>query len=263
MASTPPAPARSARSPRRRRASFNPLLSSTRRQQQKQSATPVPSSSSLDASKQQRQAGATCHSPPAPPRSAASFPCPIGGAQDQAPRRRTRAPLGPSCSDVPIPTPAAVLLFPLAEAPWRHHPCTSLSLTATKRSAKFPNHEQPLEPNVDGLVKCEKWIRDDGERLEESKSSWWLNQLIGHTKTVSVDWPYPFVEDRLFVLTLTAGLEGYHGTVRYMVFGPWLLTSNNISNQTCFPRNDQKRIIRSMQMVLDMLYPLILQIPFY
>ncbi|KAJ1293139.1 hypothetical protein BS78_01G045000 [Paspalum vaginatum] len=69
------------------------------------------------------------------------------------------------------------------------------------------------EETVDGLVKCEKWIRDDGERSEESKSSWWLNRLIGRTKTVSVDWPYPFVEDRLFVLTLTAGLEGYHVNV--------------------------------------------------
>lgn len=69
------------------------------------------------------------------------------------------------------------------------------------------------EETVDGLVKCEKWIRDDERRLEESKTSWWLNRLIGRTKTVSVDWPYPFVEDRLFVLTLTAGLEGYHVNV--------------------------------------------------
>ncbi|KAF0912689.1 hypothetical protein E2562_018940 [Oryza meyeriana var. granulata] len=69
------------------------------------------------------------------------------------------------------------------------------------------------EETVDGMVKCEKWIRDDEERSEQSKTSWWLNRLIGRTKKVSVDWPYPFVEDRLFVLTLTAGLEGYHVNV--------------------------------------------------
>lgn len=63
---------------------------------------------------------------------------------------------------------------------------------------------------VDGLVKCEKWIRDDEDRSEESKTSWWLNRLIGRTKKVSIDWPYPFAEDKLFVLTLSAGLEGYH-----------------------------------------------------
>lgn len=63
------------------------------------------------------------------------------------------------------------------------------------------------------MVKCERWIRDDEERSEGSKTSWWLKRLIGRTKEVSVDWPYPFVEDRLFVLTLTAGLEGYHVNV--------------------------------------------------
>uniref|UniRef100_A0A0D9W0B0 Galectin domain-containing protein n=1 Tax=Leersia perrieri TaxID=77586 RepID=A0A0D9W0B0_9ORYZ len=68
------------------------------------------------------------------------------------------------------------------------------------------------EETVDGMVKCEKWIRDDEERSEQSKTSWWLNRLIGRTK-ISVDWPYPFVEDRMFVLTLTAGLEGYHVNV--------------------------------------------------
>ncbi|RRT37151.1 hypothetical protein B296_00056486, partial [Ensete ventricosum] len=65
---------------------------------------------------------------------------------------------------------------------------------------------------VDGLVKCEKWIRDDDNRVEESKTSWWLNRLIRRTK-VSLNWPYPFVEDKLFVLTVSAGLEGYHVNV--------------------------------------------------
>ncbi|KAJ6816194.1 hydroxyproline O-galactosyltransferase GALT6-like [Iris pallida] len=69
------------------------------------------------------------------------------------------------------------------------------------------------EETVDGLVKCEKWIRDDDNRSEESKTAWWLNRLIGRTKKVSFDWPYPFVEDKLFVLTLSAGLEGYHVNV--------------------------------------------------
>ncbi|XP_008777124.2 hydroxyproline O-galactosyltransferase GALT6-like [Phoenix dactylifera] len=70
------------------------------------------------------------------------------------------------------------------------------------------------EETVDGMVKCEKWIReDDDNRSEELKTMWWLNRLIGRTKKVSVDWPYPFVEDKLFVLTLGAGLEGYHVNV--------------------------------------------------
>lgn len=69
------------------------------------------------------------------------------------------------------------------------------------------------EETVDGLVKCEKWIRDNDDHSEETKASWWLNRLIGRTKKVSFDWPFPFVEDKLFVLTLSAGLEGYHVNV--------------------------------------------------
>ena len=30
---------------------------------------------------------------------------------------------------------------------------------------------------------------------------------------MNFDWPYPFVEGRLFVLTISAGLEGYHVNV--------------------------------------------------
>ncbi|OVA13458.1 Galectin [Macleaya cordata] len=69
------------------------------------------------------------------------------------------------------------------------------------------------EETVDGQVKCEKWIRDDDNRSEESKAKWWLNRLIGRTKKVTIDWAYPFEEKKLFVLTLSAGLEGYHVNV--------------------------------------------------
>lgn len=30
---------------------------------------------------------------------------------------------------------------------------------------------------------------------------------------MTIDWPYPFAEGRLFVLTVSAGLEGYHVNV--------------------------------------------------
>lgn len=69
------------------------------------------------------------------------------------------------------------------------------------------------EETVDGQVKCEKWIRDDDNHSEESKVSWWLNRLIGRKKKVTVDWPYPFAEGKLFVITISAGLEGYHVNV--------------------------------------------------
>ncbi|KAB2089840.1 hypothetical protein ERO13_A03G075800v2 [Gossypium hirsutum] len=69
------------------------------------------------------------------------------------------------------------------------------------------------DETVDGQVKCEKWIRDDNDRSVESNATWWLKRLIGRTKKVTVDWPFPFTEGKLFVLTLSAGLEGYHVSV--------------------------------------------------
>ena len=77
-------------------------------------------------------------------------------------------------------------------------------------------------------MKCEKWIRDDDNHSEESKASWWLNRLIGRTKQVSIDWPYPFAEGKLFVLTISAGLEGYHINVdgRHVTSFPYRTVSN-------------------------------------
>ncbi|KAG8081021.1 hypothetical protein GUJ93_ZPchr0007g6361 [Zizania palustris] len=71
---------------------------------------------------------------------------------------------------------------------------------------------RPGEETVDGQLKCEKWIRDD-DKSEESKMKWWVKHLIGRPKDVHISWPYPFAEGKLFVLTLTAGLEGYHVNV--------------------------------------------------
>ena len=77
------------------------------------------------------------------------------------------------------------------------------------------------------MVKCERWIQD--ERSKESATSWWLNRLIGRTKKSSLDWPYPFVENRMFILTLTAGLEGYHVMV-LQCYIPWF---NSVAGGVC------------------------------
>ena len=56
--------------------------------------------------------------------------------------------------------------------------------------------------SVDAQLKCEKWIRDDDNKSEESKMKWWVKRLIGRPKDVHISWPYPFAEGKLFVLTL-------------------------------------------------------------
>ncbi|GMH15340.1 hypothetical protein Nepgr_017181 [Nepenthes gracilis] len=66
---------------------------------------------------------------------------------------------------------------------------------------------------VDGQVKCEHWLRDDDDSLDASKAIWWLKKLIRPIKRVAVHWPYPFSEDKFFVLTISAGFEGFHMSV--------------------------------------------------
>lgn len=53
----------------------------------------------------------------------------------------------------------------------------------------------------------------------------WLNRLIGRP---SIDWPYPFAEGKQFVLTITAGLEGYHVNVdgRHVTSFPYRTVSS-------------------------------------
>lgn len=63
---------------------------------------------------------------------------------------------------------------------------------------------------MDGFIKCEKWARDDVTDSKESKSTSWLKRFIGRAKKPAMTWPFPFVEGRMFVLTIQAGVEGYH-----------------------------------------------------
>lgn len=81
------------------------------------------------------------------------------------------------------------------------------------------------------MAKCEKWIRDGGDNSASSKARWSLNRLIGRTKKVNVDWPFPFTEGKLFVLTLSAGLEGYHINVdrRHVTSFPYRTVRNQVN----------------------------------
>ncbi|CAM8977206.1 unnamed protein product [Rhodiola kirilowii] len=115
--------------------------------------------------------------------------------------------------------PRILHLNPRLKGDWSGKPvieqntCYRMQWGSAQRCDGWPSKAD--EETVDGLVKCEKWIRDDDNRSEESMTTWWLSRLIGlsRTKKVTVDWPFPFVEDKLFVLTLSAGLEGYHVNV--------------------------------------------------
>ncbi|KAK1644816.1 hypothetical protein QYE76_062621 [Lolium multiflorum] len=66
------------------------------------------------------------------------------------------------------------------------------------------------EETVDGLVKCEQWAWNTGGTFEELKRMGLRNRVAGHRSIDLMDWPYPFVEGELFILTISAGLEGYN-----------------------------------------------------
>jgi hypothetical protein len=88
---------------------------------------------------------------------------------------------------------------------------------------------------VDGFVKCEEWNREGGDRSDKSKTAWWMNRLVRVKEEVKFDWSYPFVEGRLFVLTLSAGLEGYHVSVdgRHVTSFPYRTVSSNVPPSSC------------------------------
>ena len=69
---------------------------------------------------------------------------------------------------------------------------------------------QSVEFAVDGFRKCEKWQRQDIVESKETKTSSWLNRFIGRAKKPEMTWLFPFSEGKMFVLTIQAGVEGYH-----------------------------------------------------
>ncbi|CAN6932258.1 unnamed protein product [Brassica oleracea] len=111
--------------------------------------------------------------------------------------------------------PPRILHFnPRLKGDWSRKPvieqntCYRMQWGSSQRCEGWRSRDE--EETVDSHVKCEKWIRDDDNYSEGSRARWWLNRLIGRRKRVKVEWPFPFVEEKLFVLTLSAGLEGYH-----------------------------------------------------
>lgn len=45
---------------------------------------------------------------------------------------------------------------------------------------------------------------------KESKTTSWLKRFIGRKHKPELLWPYPFAEGKMFILTIRAGIEGYH-----------------------------------------------------
>lgn len=90
-----------------------------------------------------------------------------------------------------------------------HNTCYRMQWGTAQRcdGLQSKNDEDML---VDGYRRCEKWMRNDIIDTKESKTTSWFKRFIGREQKPEVTWPFPFVEGRLFVLTLRAGVDGYH-----------------------------------------------------
>lgn len=45
---------------------------------------------------------------------------------------------------------------------------------------------------------------------KESKTTSWFTRFIGRKHKPELLWPFPFAEGKMFILTIRAGIEGYH-----------------------------------------------------
>ncbi|BFG28167.1 hypothetical protein CerSpe_144410 [Prunus speciosa] len=95
-----------------------------------------------------------------------------------------------------------------------HNTCYRMQWGSAQRCDGLPskNNEDML---VDGYGRCEKWMRNDMVDSKESrtKTTSWFKRFIGREQKPEVTWPFPFTEGRLFILTIRAGVDGFHISV--------------------------------------------------
>ncbi|KAJ1266381.1 hypothetical protein BS78_08G146900 [Paspalum vaginatum] len=109
--------------------------------------------------------------------------------------------------------PRILHLNPRLRGDWSGRPvlemntCFRMQWGRAQRCDGAPSRDDDL---VDGFRKCEKWDREDIVESKETKSSSWFNRFIGRAKKPEMTWPFPFSEGKMFVLTIQAGMEGYH-----------------------------------------------------
>jgi hypothetical protein len=80
---------------------------------------------------------------------------------------------------------------------------------------------------VERLPKCEKWLPKGEPDVKES--SWWLSKLIEKIEMPETISRFPFYHNHSFIMTLRAGLEGYHMNVdgKHIASFPYTTVSFN------------------------------------
>ncbi|KAL8033712.1 hypothetical protein ABFX02_13G176600 [Erythranthe guttata] len=90
-----------------------------------------------------------------------------------------------------------------------HNTCYRMQWGTAQRCDGLPSKSED-DMLVDGFMRCEKWMRNDIIDTKESKIFSWFDRFIGRAQKPDVTWLFPFKEGRMFVLTIRAGVDGYH-----------------------------------------------------
>ncbi|KAG5515895.1 hypothetical protein RHGRI_036813 [Rhododendron griersonianum] len=90
-----------------------------------------------------------------------------------------------------------------------HNTCYRMQWGTAQRCDGLPSNNED-DMLVDGHRRCEKWMRNGIIDSKESKTTSWFQRFIGRSQKPEVTWPFPFVEGRLFVLSVRAGIDGFH-----------------------------------------------------
>ncbi|XP_065857280.1 hydroxyproline O-galactosyltransferase GALT2 [Euphorbia lathyris] len=111
--------------------------------------------------------------------------------------------------------PKILHLNPRLRGDWSKHPviehntCYRMQWGSAQRCDGLPSKKDE-DILVDGFMRCEKWMRNDIVDSKESRTTSWFKRFIGRKQKPEVTWPFPFVEGKLFILTVQAGVDGYH-----------------------------------------------------
>ncbi|KAF9679375.1 hypothetical protein SADUNF_Sadunf06G0008600 [Salix dunnii] len=114
--------------------------------------------------------------------------------------------------------PKILHLNPRLRGDWSQHPviehntCYRMQWGTAQRCDGMPSKKDE-DMLVDEHVRCEKWMLGDNVDSKESKTNSWFKRFIGREQKPEVTWQFPFVEGGLFILTLRAGVDGYHISV--------------------------------------------------
>ncbi|KAF9621643.1 hypothetical protein IFM89_025375 [Coptis chinensis] len=139
--------------------------------------------------------------------------------------------------------PRILHLNPRLRGDWSHKPviehntCYRMQWGTGQRCDGVPSKNDD-DLLVDGFRRCEKWIlRAVVWGQKSPRQPHGSKRFIGRGAETEVTWPFAFVEGRMFVLTVRAGVEGYHISVggRHMTSFPYRTNAWQLGKHGCNP----------------------------